>query len=112
MHVLTTENREGVRTPEQREQGVRTPGSGVTDGAVSEQMRALSKSKQARSVAAEPLLQPSSMLLCIILSESNHIIIPLWFHYVGFSIKLISQWDGNIPSIFPFSVSNTEPDIL
>lgn len=64
------------------------------------------------TVAAEPLLQPSIMLLCIILSENNHIIIPLWFHYVGFSIKLISQWDENIPSIFPFSVSNTEPDTL
>lgn len=91
--------------------GVRTPGTGVTDG-VGVSKCGCSPRASKHAVAAEPLLQPSIMLLCIILSENNHIIIPLWFHYVGFSIKLISQWDGNIPSIFPFSLSNTEPDIL
>lgn len=74
------------------------------------QHKQASTSKHA--VTAQLLLQPSIMLLGIILPESNLIIIPLWFHYVGFLIKLISQWDGNISSIFLFSVSNTEPDTL
>jgi hypothetical protein len=82
MHVLMMESREDIRTPD----------TGVTDGVVGNQMPVLCKSKQARSVTAEPLLQPSIMLLCIILSENNHIIIPLWFHHVGFPNKLISQW--------------------